>query len=228
MATTAANSLDAGKPRIARRQYLINPTVQWKYTGWVALGVFIVSIFMSMVLFTVLYQQARARIINPVSATPGENTTVLMLSALAFAGVMAAGLSVWSILVTHRFCGPLHVLGGFFDELASGRFPSRRALRKKDEFKGLHEGFWRVVDRLKSVKRAEVTTLTEALKMVRSLSDADAESRKKDIAAIAATLDTMRADAARALGEDTAAFTEPTRDATITAGSLKRPQQSVP
>ena len=48
-----------------RKNYLINPAFQWKYTLLMLLGLFVISSFSAVTLFGALHQQARARILNP-------------------------------------------------------------------------------------------------------------------------------------------------------------------
>ena len=47
-----------------RRTYVINPSFQWKYTLITVATVFILSGFLTVVLFNVLHQQARAAILE--------------------------------------------------------------------------------------------------------------------------------------------------------------------
>ena len=121
------------------------------------LAVFIISSIISLVLYGILHQQARLRMINPESYVANVPVVVFgfaLLFALAAGGIFA----IWCLIVTHRICGPLQVLHGYFEDLARGHFPQRRCLRKRDEFKDLFEAFWRAVETLEKEKRRNANT----------------------------------------------------------------------
>ncbi len=199
----------AGERPFVRRKYIIDPAFQWKYVGWAVFGVFFVSFVTSTIQYGVLLQNERSRTVFPIGSTTWSTTSVIVLSTLAFTTVMAIALAVWGIVVTHRLCGPVYVMDGILNAMAAGRFPKRRPLRKRDGFKELYESLWKAVDAVRAGKRAEAASLANVLAMVRSASDADADGRKLDLAAIAAILDTLRADAARASGDDATTDSQP-------------------
>ena len=118
----------AGKKR--RKQYVINPAFQRKFAITIGLVVFMGTSMISSVLYGVLHSQARMRAMNPETYN-AEVTLIILLAALILSLVTAGALAVWSIMVTHRICGPLYVLENCFRTLASGQFPTRRALRKR-------------------------------------------------------------------------------------------------
>ena len=190
------------RTRGRRRNYVINPAFQWKYTIWVVLGVFLTSSLLSVVLFGVLHQQARARLVNPASSPPWENALTIVLSAAAFATVMAAALGFWGFIITHRISGPIFVMQRYLADLAAGRFPTARPLRKKDEFKEFFGELWRAIDALKTAKQADLAALTEVLNMAGSAADGDDDSRRRALEALTSRLDTLRKEAAEALGEE--------------------------
>src|SRR5262245_38755540 len=117
-----------------RKQYLINPGFQWKVAGTIAVAVFLFSILISITLYGTLHQQARLRAANPVTYS-ADVTSVMICFGLGFAAITAGGVGLWSILMTHRVCGPMYVMKRYLLELAGGRLPSLRPLRKRDEFK---------------------------------------------------------------------------------------------
>lgn len=202
MGTEQTNEKTVNRTRGRRRNYVINAAFQWKYTGSVVLGVFLVSSLLSIVLFGVLHQQARARLVNPAASHPWENALTIVLSAVAFATVMAAALGLWSFFVTHRISGPIFVMQRYLGELAAGRFPTARPLRKKDEFKEFFGELWRTIDALKAAKQADLAALTEVLNMARSAVDADSEDCRRTLDALTARLETLREEAADTLGEE--------------------------
>ncbi len=157
-----------------RRNYIINPVFQWKYTALVGTTVFAVSTTISVIVFAVLHGQARARVINPMSSTLWENTLIMIGAALAFGVVTAGSIGFWSVFATHRIAGPLHVLQGYFKQLEAGRFPVVRKLRKKDEFQELHRSFSSALEALQTRQNADRRTIEEAIEIARRGMDGDA------------------------------------------------------
>ncbi len=161
-----------------RQMRLVNPAFQWKYTASVVLGAFFVYTLMSLMLFWVLHQQARARTLNPIATNAWENTSVIVIAAAAFAVVLAIALGAWSFIMTHRICGPLFVMERYLGELAAGRFPKRRPLRKKDEFKEFYNEFWRAMDAVKARERSHLEAMNRLLNTAQSAAQADDEERQ--------------------------------------------------
>ncbi len=174
-----------------RRQYIVNPGFQWKYTLATMASVFVVSALMTTTLFGVLYDQARARTLHLAASHPWENTVTIAVAAGAFAAVMAVAFGVWTVLVTHRICGPLHVMSGFLDELAAGRFPTRRPLRKHDEFKEFYDRFWRAVDALKAKQNSDLEALARVLAVAQSGVKGEHGDQEQALASVAARLEEL-------------------------------------
>lgn len=190
----------ARKPHALRRQYIINPRFQWKFTGLAALGVFVVSIAMGVAVYLIQLRESQARILSPAWTHARENTLVIVLVAAAFALVMAAGFAVWSIFLTHRVCGPLYVVERCLDSLIEGKFPKQRPLRAKDEFIGFYGHFWRAVEAISSRKRADVNALSEIIRSVKTAADADPSQHKQHLESIEARLQTMLDEGSQSLG----------------------------
>jgi methyl-accepting chemotaxis protein len=186
--------------RNRRRKYFINPAFQWKYTLAIATGVFLSASFMGVVLFGILHQQARLKVLYPGTTNVWENAYFIFIFALAFSMVVVTGLGAWGVVVTHRISGPLFVLQRQFARLAEGCFPRRRPLRKKDEFKELYESFWQAVDSLKANKQAELAKLTEILNIARSAAGDGNGAPDNALETVAAQIEELRAQAAEALG----------------------------
>ncbi len=184
------------------RNYLINPAFQWKYTGAVVAGVFLVSALLSVVLFGTLYQQARARVIAPATAHAWANTIVMVVASLSFSTIMALACGLWSIIVTHRISGPLFVVKRCLTELSEGRFPGRRALRGKDEFKDLYDALWQAIDASKARQRADLDTVRECLKVARSAAAEIGPQRQGDLESVTAQLEILGRRLAEPLGDE--------------------------
>ena len=163
-ATGLDNSSTKGSGRRRSSNLVLRPAFQWKYTVAVVLGVFLVSAFIGIELFGVLYQQARARVLYQPTVNGAEIRTAILLSTLAFALLPAVGFGVWAMFVTHRICGPLEVMEHCLNELKRGRFPKHRSLRKRDEFKDFHDVLWGAIRALEVGKRSELAALANVLR----------------------------------------------------------------
>ena len=196
-----------------RRNYLINPGFQWKHAGLIALSVFLLSTTVSAVLYVILHQQARALSTNPMGYSP--KTTVVMVSfGFSFAALTAGGVGLWSILMTHRICGPLFVFKRYLSQIAEGRLPSLRPLRQKDEFADLHQALEGAVESLRSQKRQELAALNAALEAVHRVPDPDHDSARLDMGTVVCKLEWLRERTSHWLAEipeDQAATTHAAR-----------------
>lgn len=146
-----------------RRCYVINAAFQWKYALTLTIGVFLVASAMGVTLFGMLHEQARFHVLHPEVVNVWQNTRVVFLFALAFSAVVVVSLLCWGIMITHRVSGPLFVLDRGLRELTAGRIPTRRPLRKKDEFKELYNTFWTCVDSLVAQRKAEADKVAKLI-----------------------------------------------------------------
>lgn len=164
-------------------------------------SVFVVSAFMSVVLSDLFFQQARTRTLVTSSAEGLQHATVVVLAALVFSVTLAGALGICSFVLSHRICGPLGVIERNLRALASGRFPKRRPLRKKDEFKGLFDALWKAIDHLRIQRQADLDELTEAVNLARSTAAEDEGRKKEALTKLVTRLERMRRRAIDELGE---------------------------
>lgn len=184
-----------------KRSCIIDPVFQWRYTLLISGSVFFVSTFMTVILFAVLHTRARAMLVDPDPGGMWENTLIMLLSAVAFAAVTAGAVAFWSIFITHRVAGPIFVLERYLREISAGRLPKVRALRKKDEFKELHETFRKTVDTLENRYRADLATFSETLAIARSCAGQGEDAQRRALEQIACRMEGLRTQAAEILGE---------------------------
>jgi len=189
-----------GQNRNRRRKYIINPTFQWKYAVTIGLAVFLISTIIGSVLYGVLHHQARLRMMHPDTYL-ADVTSVLFLFGVSFALVTAAGVAVWSIIMTHRICGPLFVMEQYLAQLAEGNIPQPRALRNKDEFKSFYASFLKAMKALRKRRRQELEALTEALGIVRSASDTTDLSREALLESAACRIYLLRKATMESIGD---------------------------
>jgi hypothetical protein len=151
--------------------------------------------------YGVLHQQARMRVVNPENYQTSVRL-VIVLFGLGFGLVSAVALTAWWVCVSHRVAGPLLVLERYFRELGSGRFPRVRSLRRKDEFKYLHETFAGTVESLKAFDRAQLTQLNHSAHMLESLAETAPANMTADLAMIESSLDSLRTELINRLGPE--------------------------
>ncbi|MFQ5462457.1 MAG: hypothetical protein ACE5E5_07500 [Phycisphaerae bacterium] len=190
------------KPARRRRNYLVNPMFQLRFALMLALGGFLTASCMGMLMFGFLHQQARARVIDPLSPSLWSSGSLIVFFALAFSAVIAVALVIWGIFVSHRISGPLFFLGKNLRLLGAGKFPVRRSLRKKDEFKDLFELFFKTCDDLKSRKESELATVEKLLGDVKVVRTDSPKTIEATLKGVVADLQSLRDDLAGALGRE--------------------------
>lgn len=189
-----------GGTQSQRKQYLINPGFQWKIAGTIAAGVFFFSLIISVTLYATLHQQARLRAADPAHYV-APVTSVMVCFAMGFAALTAGGVGLWSILMTHRICGPMFVMKRYLLELAQGRLPALRPLRKRDEFKDLYEAFDQAISTLRAGKQRELMQLGTVLEAARQAQSQGEDAMRLQIEAMLERLVWLRDRAQEALSE---------------------------
>lgn len=184
-----------------RRTYVINPSFQWKCTLMIIGTVFVLSGFLTVVLFNVLHQQARARVMTPMTVSTVDNMTMLVLAAAAFGVLMALALGISVFVFTHRIAGPVYVIGRALEELAAGKIPQIRPLRKSDEFKDVHDALCGTVKRLESDLKNQIAMMTELYNLAQTVS-ADTNVEGKAVCdELVRRIDTQRSAVLDLLGD---------------------------
>jgi hypothetical protein len=184
-----------------RRNYLINPSFQWKQACTIAVIVFLTSTIISFVTFGVLHQQARLRLSDPTGYQADVGSVILFFS-IGCSAITAGGIGLWSILMTHRLCGPAYVIDCAMQELRDGRFPTLRGLRKKDEFQALYASVSGTVDALMARTRRELETVAEALDITRNAQTACDTDRQSSLQTLVSQLEELHRDLAESLQQD--------------------------
>lgn len=190
--------------RKRRRQLIVNPAFQWRYTGMLMLAVFLAAGFMSVMLFGALLHQARARVVYPDAPGTWQYTYILFVAAVGFAALTAGTFGLFSIVFTQRMCGPVSVMIRWLNELADGRIPKIRPLRRKDEFQELYDSFARAIDFLRKNRQQEQLAVAHALAMVQSALDSEDNTRKEALESVADQLQSLRDTVNDALDAQTA------------------------
>ncbi len=181
-----------------RRNFLVNPAFQWKYAIMVGLGVFLTTSVLSCVLYATLYEEARQHFVMPATASLDAGFMILLYSFL-FSIMTAGTVVILSVFTSHRVCGPLFVLQGYFNQIISGKIPTPRPLRKKGEFKEVFASFVHATLRLKSDQREKLETYEKLLAITQEANRQDEQACSSALSAIAGELTDLRNELATAM-----------------------------
>ncbi len=161
-----------------RRRYIVDSAFQWKFSLTTAFAVLVIASILSIAQFSILHEQARLRAVSPASSVANVSS-IIFFFGLGFAALTACSVCIWSIVFTHRICGPLLVLEKYLVELGENRIPHIRPLRKKDELKELFATLATSMDNLRAQRMREKETMTAAMLKLEALaSSGDKEQRQ--------------------------------------------------
>ena len=113
-------------------------------------------------------------------------------------------MAVWSIVATHRICGPLFVIERYLRELTRGQLPKLRPLRRKDEFNQLYSVFAEMFESLRAKRRADIAVLTEALETAQSVAGGDGQTREDALESLTSQIESLRRVAAEVFTDEPA------------------------
>jgi hypothetical protein len=153
-----------GPPRFFRRSYLIDKTFQFKYTA-IIVGI---ALVLSLIFGYWMYRahKATTAIMELPAEYLGEVQKADSNVVLAFVGlslIMAALLGGFGVIFTHRVAGPLYVIAGFLEEMAAGRYPDFRPLRKGDELQEFFETFQKGVTTMRDREQQDADEIDAAI-----------------------------------------------------------------
>jgi hypothetical protein len=187
-----------------RRTYLVDRAFQLKYilmlTAW---GAALAG------LFGLWTWQAHQQVLETAIRDAAQRALVahaerqLGWVLVAIGLLSAAALGLVGFLMTHRVAGPIHVMGHFLGQLAGGRYPPRRALRRHDELKAFYARFVEALDAMKERDARAVAAMEGAAERMRA-----ALSRAPELAPALAALE-LEARLRREALEEAAALATP-------------------
>jgi hypothetical protein len=158
---------------------IVDARFQWKYTLVItALGAGVTAI---MGAFLYRAHRENTRILDfagnaELQRQVGHGDRMFLLYLLALVGLMAIALALWGLLVTHRISGPIHLIASYLRELATGRYPDPRPLRKRDELREFFSAFEDAINALKARDAAALKSVNEALAQARAALTADSKA----------------------------------------------------
>lgn len=171
--------------RLGRRTYVIDRGFQLKYTLILVVSATVISSVFGVMMYLAHLdaQKALAAGTGADLAAPAEQTLIWLLAGMVV--LMAAALSLFGILITHRVAGPVYVMSHYISVLARGRYPILRPLRKGDELRAFFERFQEAVEALRTREVDEADAIRDALMALEPLAtDAKARSALEQLRAI--------------------------------------------
>ena len=155
---------------------IVDARFQWKYTLIItALGVGVTAI-MGAFLYKAHVDNTRLLDLDGNALLQQQvmrGDQIFLLYLIVLVVVMAVALAFWGLVVTHRISGPLYILARYLGELADGRYPDLRPLRKRDELHDFFSTFEEAVNALKARDNAAAKSIDEILAQAKKAVAAD-------------------------------------------------------
>ncbi len=159
----AVASNQAEPQRARRRTFLIDRGFQLKWTLIiVAVGVLVSA---GLGYFIVQLNLANTELLELDAAFAeqvADYDAMAIYYLVGFVVVMALALFIWGIFMTHRVAGPIYIISRYLGQLADGRVPQTRPLRRGDELKAFFDTFSAAVETLRQENLAEAELLQQA------------------------------------------------------------------
>jgi len=148
---------------------VVDKAFQFKYTGMIVFIVVLISAGLGYLLLQSYLEMNRIMDVALTSyagirekVNEGSGLDVFYIS-VAFLVLEVVALGTMGLIITHRVCGPIHVMHGHLTTMLDGRYPVTRRLRPKDEFRSTFELFTAVVESLKKRDAVELEKLDQAI-----------------------------------------------------------------
>ena len=140
---------NAGRPRFARRQYIVARKFQLKYVGMILLLMFLTAGFCSYVIYyttMILFGEKLANVYPQgqlVSIVQTVNFRILL--SILFISPLVGFLGIY---LSHKIAGPIYRIERFLASMAAGDLSARIKLRRGDEMVSLADSINKLTDSL--------------------------------------------------------------------------------
>ncbi len=152
----------------SRRTYLIDRAFQLRYILILAAWGIGLAVLFGLWAWKAHEQAAEILAREAGSQALLRQSDRMLAWALAAIGLLSAvALGLVGFVMTHRVAGPVWAMGHALGELAQGRYPARRGLRRGDGLQALHARFSDAVETLAARDQRTLAALEEALARVR-------------------------------------------------------------
>ena len=159
---------DEGPPPLYRRKYLLNARFQLKYTLVFILLSSIVAGVLGARLYGTVRENSQLIAMDDTEANDAiqsqlkEQDRKVLYEIFAWLAGMVVLISAMGVFLTHKIAGPALVLTRNLNELAQGKIPKLRPLRKNDELIDLFEALHAAVTRIEKEVREEAALFEKA------------------------------------------------------------------
>jgi len=164
-----------------RRQFLLDRAFQLKYTIVIALiGALIVG-FWGYLFYEASKKSAEEVMVSlkvdpelqALSKKVEEKLSVederVILSIFGFVLVVILSLGASGVLITHRIAGPVFMISRYIDQIAQGRYPDPRPLRRNDELKAFFIKFNTMLTAIKDREKSDIVTIDKVIEAGRKV-----------------------------------------------------------
>jgi len=158
--------------RPVRRTFLLDRKFQLKYTLIIVIVGVAVSAFLGYFIYELNLKNRELLNIDAEMVDRVEqinNQTLFYL--FGFVALMALFLFTWGIFITHKVAGPLFVISKYLRDIADGKLPTTRSLRRGDELKAFFDTFAEMVTSLRQRRQDEAAVFKQHLQAVRKSND---------------------------------------------------------
>ncbi len=187
--------MNESKPKRLLRNLLLDRRFQLKYT----LAVVVISAIISIILGAFLYgtqqdvfeairENSQLLVLDDpemnkamqeeLAKADGEiqrQNSELMFTLVVSLGGLVLVLTLLGILATHKIAGPAYAMRRIMSQIADGRHPQVRELRRGDELRAVAEELRRMADNLRQREERDVTGLRQALEKLEAAGQAPEE-----------------------------------------------------
>ncbi|MBN8614269.1 MAG: methyl-accepting chemotaxis protein [Deltaproteobacteria bacterium] len=166
-------------PKRRLRNYLLDARFQLKYTGMVVAVTMVVATILGKVAYDQSHAQTEMMTINLAMAgetadfieqTAREADQQLLLTIIGGIAILVISLGITGIMVTHRVVGPAFKMKSLFRHVADGHLKLYGRLREGDELQDVFLEFERMIEKLRTNQRDEITQLESVIARAREAS----------------------------------------------------------
>ena len=166
-------------PKRRLRNYLLDARFQLKYTGMVVAVTMVVATILGKVAYDQSHAQTEMMTINLAMAgetadfieqTAREADQQLLLMIIGGIAILVISLGITGIMVTHRVVGPAFKMKSLFRHVADGHLKLYGRLREGDELQDVFLEFERMIEKLRTNQRDEITQLESVIARAREAS----------------------------------------------------------
>ena len=140
------------RKKFFRIKYLTGSRIQLRYLMLLMLSMIIPTVFVSGCLYYLIFTIMAEQIGIPEYIAYNIFPVINKINIILLIGVVPLFfiLTVWGIIASHRFAGPLERVEREIDRIAKGDYARRIILRKNDDIKPIADAINRLLDKIEN------------------------------------------------------------------------------